>query len=50
MKNRTVIIIAHNASFIEDDDKIIVMKDGNIETSGSIEEVTSKNGYFRRLL
>lgn len=50
MKDRTVIIIAHNASFIEDADKIIVMKDGSIEASGSIEEVTQQSGYFRRLL
>ena len=50
MKDRTVIMVAHNYSAIEDADNIIVLKDGKVEDSGNKEEVLKNNDYFKKLV
>jgi subfamily B ATP-binding cassette protein MsbA len=45
-KGRTSIIIAHRLSTIKNADKIIVLKDGEVEEEGSLNELLSKKGLF----
>ncbi len=50
LKGRTAIIIAHRLSTIRLADRIIVMKDGQIEEDGTFEELYSrKDGIFARM-
>ncbi len=49
IQNKTSIIIAHRLSTIVSADKIIVMKDGNINEVGNHQELLSKNGYYKNL-
>lgn len=46
----TVIVIAHRLSSLKSAHKIVVLEDGVISESGSFEELTSRNGRFRRLM
>jgi ATP-binding cassette subfamily B protein len=47
--NRTSFIIAHRLSTIMDCDKIIVMKEGRTEETGSHEELLAKGGFYSEL-
>ena len=46
---RTSIIIAHRLSTIRDADKIVVLKDGQVEEEGNHQELIDKNGLYRLL-
>ena len=49
MKNRTVIVIAHRLSTVQNADNIIVVNDGKIAESGTHEELLKKNGAYAAL-
>lgn len=48
-KNKTVIIISHRFSTVRNADKIFVLKKGEIEESGSHEQLLDKNGTYAKL-
>ena len=50
LKNRTSVIIAHRLSTIKNCDKILFIKDGRIEESGSHEELMKKKRNQLRFL
>ena len=50
MRGRTVIEIAHNASAIEDADKVLVLDRGHIVASGTGEELEKSNAFYRQLV
>jgi ATP-binding cassette subfamily B protein len=50
MKGRTTIIIAHRLSTISHVDKIITLKNGRINETGSPEELAKTNGIYAKLL
>lgn len=47
MKGRTTIMIAHSLSAIVNADNVIVLKDGQMEANGTIEEVSKSSSVFR---
>lgn len=47
MKNRTVVIIAHNLSAIRNADNVIVLKDGKIAASGSPQDILKTSIDYR---
>jgi len=47
--DRTVILIAHRLSTVENCDVLYLMKDGKIVDSGSYDELVENNGEFRRM-
>lgn len=49
MQGRTSFIVAHRLSTIQNADKILVMKDGNIVEQGSHTELIKKNGFYAKL-
>lgn len=49
MEGRTSFVIAHRLSTVEDADLIIVVKDGNIEETGTHESLLADNGFYRHL-
>lgn len=49
MVGRTTLIIAHRLSTVRCADRIVVLKDGGIEESGSPAELLAKDGVFARL-
>ncbi len=49
MKNRTSFVVAHRLSTIQNADKIVVMKDGNIIEEGTHTELLSKQGFYAQL-
>lgn len=46
MKNRTVIVIAHRLSTVQNADKIVVINDGEIAEMGTHEELLDKKGAY----
>ena len=48
-KNKTVIMIAHRLSTVENADCIYVIADGQVEESGSCGELIEKNGLFAKM-
>ncbi len=49
VQGRTLIVIAHRLSTIVDADKIFVIKDGNIEASGTQNELLSNCELYRKM-
>ena len=49
VKGRTLIVIAHRLSTIVDADKIVVIKNGKVEASGTQEELLSSCDLYRRM-
>ena len=49
MEDRTVLVIAHRLTTVENADTIVVMKDGKIADSGSHKELLEKDGVYTRL-
>lgn len=49
MEGRTTIMVAHRLSTIQHADKIIVMHHGQIEESGSHQELLQQNGIYKKL-
>jgi len=49
MKNRTSIVIAHRLSTIQHADEIIVIQQGEIIERGTHEQLTRKDGVYRKL-
>ncbi len=47
MKGRTTIMIAHSLPAIANADNVIVLKDGQIDACGTIEEVSKSSSVFR---
>lgn len=48
-KNKTVVMIAHRLSTVENADCIYVIADGQVEESGSCGELIEKNGLFAKM-
>ena len=48
-KNKTVVMIAHRLSTVENADCIYVIADGQVEESGSYGELIEKNGLFAKM-
>ena len=46
-KGKTLLVIAHRLSTIKDADKIVVLKDGQIDSVGKHEELLRENGLYR---
>lgn len=50
MKNRTSLVVAHRLSTIQYADVIVVLDDGHIIESGSLEELMMKpDGLYKKL-
>ena len=49
MKDRTVLVIAHRLSTVQNADKIVVINEGKIAESGTHEELLAKNGAYSAL-
>ena len=49
MKNRTTVIIAHRLSTIKKANKIIVLKDGQIEDMGTHDELVARDGLYAHM-
>ncbi len=49
MKGRTVLVIAHRLSTVQEADKIIVLENGSISEQGTHDELISKKGRYKEL-
>jgi len=49
VKDKTVIIIAHRMRTVAGADKIVVLKEGKVEESGSPSELTASGGFYKRM-
>ena len=49
LKGRTAIVIAHRLATVRNADRIIVLRDGEIEEQGSHEELLENAGLYARL-
>lgn len=47
VKGKTLIVIAHRLSTVSDADKIVVIKDGQIDSEGTHEELLKKGGLYK---
>ena len=50
IKDKTVIIISHRLKSIENVDKIVVIDDGYVETTGTHEELTKSSEVYKNLI
>lgn len=50
IKNKTVVIISHRMKSIEKVDKIVVIKDGKVESEGSHQELLQKSKVYKNLI
>ena len=48
-KNKTVIMVAHRLTTVQNADRIYVLKDGEIEESGNYTELMQKKGLYNRM-
>ena len=48
-KGKTVIMIAHRLSTVQDADQILVMRQGELVESGRHNELVKKNGEYARM-
>jgi len=49
LEGRTVFVIAHRLSTVQDADRILVMEQGRVVDSGTHDELYSRGGLYRRL-
>lgn len=49
VKGKTLIVIAHRLSTIQDADKIVVIKDGLVDSQGTHEELLAKGGLYKSM-
>ncbi|MGB6553378.1 MAG: ATP-binding cassette domain-containing protein, partial [Candidatus Binataceae bacterium] len=49
MRGRTTLVIAHRLSTIQNADRILVLRDGAIEESGTFAELRASGGFFNHL-
>ena len=49
VKGKTLIVIAHRLSTVADADKIVVIKDGQIDSEGTHEELLKKSGLYKNM-
>ena len=49
MRNRTVLVIAHRLSTVQNADRIVVLERGRVAASGSHAELLDQDGLYRRL-
>ena len=49
VKGKTLIVIAHRLSTVRDADKLYVIKDGVIDSSGTHEELLAQNGLYKKM-
>lgn len=49
MRGRTTLVIAHRLSTIQNADRILVLRDGVIEESGTFAELRARSGFFNHL-
>ena len=49
VQGRTLLVIAHRLSTITSADQIILINDGNVEASGTHEELLEKSDLYRRM-
>lgn len=49
MQGRTVVFVAHRLATVKNMDKIIVIKDGKIEETGTHQHLIEKNGFYAQL-
>ncbi|MBQ8959107.1 MAG: ABC transporter ATP-binding protein [Bacteroidales bacterium] len=49
VKDKTVIIIAHRMRTVAGADKIVVLKEGKVEESGSPASLTASGGFYKRM-
>jgi subfamily B ATP-binding cassette protein MsbA len=50
MKNRTSIVIAHRLSTIQHADEIVVIQEGKVAERGTHEQLSVKNGLYKKLV
>lgn len=50
MQGRTTILIAHRMSTVQQADRIIVLRDGEIVEQGSHDELATGSGYYQTVL
>jgi len=49
MKDRTVIVVAHRLSTVQNADKIYLIDDGQVQEEGNHQELLKKNGVYKML-
>ena len=49
VKGKTLIVIAHRLSTISDADRIFVIRDGQVDASGTHEELLAQGGLYKEM-
>jgi ATP-binding cassette subfamily B protein len=49
VKGKTLIVIAHRLSTVKDADRLYVIKDGNIDSSGTHQELLNQGGLYKSM-